>query len=215
MNPTVLILILALLAYLLGSVPFGLLISKAKGKDIRKLGSGNIGATNVLRCLGKPLGITCFVLDVLKGFLPAFFFPMFDQHLGADLGILFGAAAILGHNFPVFLKFKGGKGVATSAGVLFGVAPLAVVIGLVVWAAVFKLSGYVSLGSIIASLAVAITGWVRLEHYGPLVAIALTLLGALSIYRHRTNIQRLAAGTENRFDPKSKKETSTVDKPKD
>jgi len=129
---TLYILILTLLAYLIGSVPFGLLIAKTKGIDIREQGSGNIGATNVLRCLGKPLGITCFILDVLKGYLPAFVFPMVGK-IGADfpsIGILFGAAAILGHNFPIFLKFKGGKGIATSAGVLLGVAPLAVGLGI-------------------------------------------------------------------------------------
>ncbi|MGE4488640.1 MAG: glycerol-3-phosphate 1-O-acyltransferase PlsY [Kiritimatiellales bacterium] len=193
--------LLTLAAYLIGSVPFGLLISKTQGKDIRSLGSGNIGATNVLRCLGKPLGITCFVLDVLKGFLPALFFPMIGNS-GADTGILFGAAAILGHNFPVFLKFKGGKGVATSAGVLFGVAPLAVVIGLVVWVTVFKISGYVSLGSIVAAVVVVIAGWTL--GYGTVTAIALTLLGALSIYRHRSNIQRLIKGEENKFERKKK-----------
>ncbi|MFA7257381.1 MAG: glycerol-3-phosphate 1-O-acyltransferase PlsY [Kiritimatiellales bacterium] len=195
------VIFLTLVSYLIGSVPFGLLISKTQGKDIRKLGSGNIGATNVLRCLGKPLGITCFVLDVLKGFLPAFFFPMFGNG-GADIGILFGAASILGHNFPVFLKFKGGKGVATSAGVLLGVAPLAVVIGLLTWGIVFYATGYVSLGSIIAAVIVIITGWT--VGYGSAVATALTLLGALTIWRHRSNIQRLRNGTENKFQRKSK-----------
>ncbi len=197
--------ILVVLSYLIGSVPFGLLIAKTKGQDIRKLGSGNIGATNVLRCLGKPLGITCFVLDVLKGFLPAFVFPMLGK-TGADfpsIGILFGAAAILGHNFPIFLKFKGGKGVATSAGVLLGVAPLAVVIGLLTWVVVFKVSGYVSLGSIIAALVVVLAGWTI--GYGPVIATALTLLGALTIWRHRSNIQRLLNGTESRFQRKPKK----------
>jgi glycerol-3-phosphate acyltransferase PlsY len=195
------ILLLTTLAYLLGSVPFGLLISKAKGVDIRKQGSGNIGATNVLRCLGKPLGITCFVLDALKGYLPAALFPLIGK-VDPTFGILFGTAAILGHNFPVFLNFKGGKGVATSAGVLLGVAPLAVVIGLAAWVIVFKVSGYVSLGSIIATLVVIITGWTA--GYGPVIATALTLLGALSIYRHRSNIQRLLAGTENKFQKKQK-----------
>lgn len=193
--------VLTALAYLTGSIPFGLLISKAKGKDIRTMGSGNIGATNVLRCIGKPLGITCFVLDVLKGYLPAALFPLIGQTDPA-FGILFGAAAILGHNFPVFLKFKGGKGVATSAGMLLGVAPLAVVIGLLVWALVFKLSGYVSLGSIIAALVVVVVGWTA--GYGPVISVALTLLGALSIYRHRENIKRLADGTENKFQKKPK-----------
>ena len=195
----VIVILLAALAYIIGSIPFGLLISKAKGVDIRKQGSGNIGATNVLRCLGKPLGITCFVFDALKGFLPAALFPMIGK-LDPTFGILFGTAAILGHNFPVFLKFKGGKGVATSAGVLLGVAPLAVVIGLIAWVVVFYASGYVSLGSIIAALVVVITGWTA--GYGPVIATALTLLGALTVWRHRENIKRLLSGTEHKFQKK-------------
>ena len=205
--------ILTLSAYLIGSIPFGLLIAKTKGLDIRKQGSGNIGATNVLRCLGKPLGITCFVLDVLKGYLPAFVFPMVGK-IGADfpsIGILFGAAAILGHNFPIFLKFKGGKGIATSAGVLLGVAPLAVGLGILTWAIIFFISGYVSLGSIIAALVVAIIGWLR---YDITTALALTLLGALAIYRHRENIKRLINGTENKFSRKSKVRKSKGQKSK-
>ncbi|MEI8207203.1 MAG: glycerol-3-phosphate 1-O-acyltransferase PlsY [Kiritimatiellales bacterium] len=199
--------LLTALAYLIGSIPFGLLIAKTQGKDIRTMGSGNIGATNVLRCLGKPLGITCFVLDVLKGFLPAKFFPILGL-IDPNFGILFGSAAILGHNFPVFLKFKGGKGVATSAGVLLGVAPLAVAIGLLTWGIVFYTSGYVSLGSIIAALVVILTGWTT--GYGPAIATALTLLGALTIWRHRTNIQRLIAGTEHKFQKKTKSQKSKV-----
>lgn len=193
--------VLSAVAYLVGSIPFGLLIAKSKGKDIRKLGSGNIGATNVLRCLGKPAGITCFALDVLKGWIPAALFPNIGN-VDPSFGILFGAAAILGHNFPIFLKFKGGKGVATSAGVLIGVAPLAVVLGLLTWVIVFKTSGYVSLGSIIAAAIVILTGWTA--GYSPVTATALTLLGGLTIYRHRSNIQRLRAGTENKFTKKSK-----------
>ncbi len=197
------LLALTLISYLIGSIPFGLLIAKTKGLDIREQGSGNIGATNVLRCLGKPLGIACFILDVLKGYLPAAFFPILGN-CGSDFGILFGVAAILGHNFPVFLHFKGGKGVATSAGVLIGIAPLAVGLGILSWALVFFISGYVSLGSIIAALVVAIVGWVRLNTYGIVTALALTLLGALAVYRHRENIKRLLAGTENKFQRKSK-----------
>ena len=197
----VIAILLTVLAYLIGSIPFGLLIAKTQGKDIRTMGSGNIGATNVLRCLGKPLGITCFVLDVLKGYFPAAFFPVLGT-IDPTFGILFGTAAILGHNFPVFLKFKGGKGVATSAGVLLGVAPLAVAVGLLTWVIVFYTSGYVSLGSIVAALTVVITGWTT--GCGPVIATALTLLGGLTIYRHRTNIQRLIAGTENKFQRKKK-----------
>ncbi len=198
--------LLTLLSYLIGSIPFGLLIAKTRGKDIRTLGSGNIGATNVLRCLGKPLGITCFVLDVLKGFMPALLFPGLGN-CGAEFGILFGAAAILGHNFPVFLKFKGGKGIATSAGVLLGVAPLAVGIGLLVWALVFFISGYVSLGSIIAAIAVIATGWIRAGQTGVVTAVALTLLGTLAIWRHRANIKRLLDGTENKFEKKKSRKS--------
>ncbi len=200
--PSVTISLLALLAYLIGSVPFGLLIAKAKGKDIRTIGSGNIGATNVLRCLGKPLGITCFVLDVLKGYLPAALFPILGE-TNPEFALLFGALSILGHNFPVFLKFKGGKGVATSAGVLLGVAPLAVGLGILCWAIVFFISGYVSLGSILAALVVILTGWTA--GYGRVTELALTLLGVLAIYRHRSNIKRLLNGTENKFDRKAKK----------
>ncbi len=204
---TLTLLICTLFAYLIGSIPFGLLLAKTRGKDIRTLGSGNIGATNVLRCLGKPLGITCFVLDVLKGYIPACLFPLLLNSLkpdavGPSIGILFGAFAILGHNFPVFLKFKGGKGVATSAGVLLGVAPLAVGLGILTWAIVFFISGYVSLGSIIASIVVILTSWAG--NYGLVTAIALTLLSTLTIYRHRSNIQRLLAGTENKFQKKAK-----------
>lgn len=190
------IILLAVLSYLIGSIPFGLLIAKTQGQDIRTVGSGNIGATNVLRSLGKPLGIACFVLDALKGFVPASLFPMFGN-VDPTFEILFGAAAILGHNFPVFLKFKGGKGVATGAGVLLSVSPLAVVIGGGTWVVVFYISGYVSLGSIIAALVVILVGWTA--GYDPVTATALTLLGALTIYRHRTNIQRLKNGTESKF----------------
>jgi glycerol-3-phosphate acyltransferase PlsY len=207
-------LLLTLAAYLIGSIPFGLLIAKTKGVDIRKQGSGNIGATNVLRCLGKPLGITCFVLDVLKGYLPAALFPLVVQG-SSSLGILFGGAAILGHNFPIYLKFKGGKGVATSAGVLLGVAPLAVLLGILTWAAVFFASGYVSLGSIIASVVVAVVGWIRIGTYGLTVAIALTLLGALAIWRHRANIKRLIEGTENKFERKRKESKVESEKSED
>jgi len=202
---TTMMLLFSALSYLIGSIPFGLLIAKTKGVDIRTQGSGNIGATNVLRCLGKPPGITCFVLDLLKGFLPAFVFPGIGN-CAAEFGILFGVLAILGHNFPIFLKFKGGKGIATSAGVLIGVAPLAVLFGILTWVIVFFISGYVSLGSIIAAVTVAITGWIRIGYYGLLTGLALTLLGALAIYRHKSNIQRLIAGTENKFSRKSKVE---------
>ena len=194
-------------AYLLGAVPFGLLVGKLKGIDIRAHGSGNIGATNVLRVLGKPLGITTFVLDALKGFLPAFFFHgWFGATMDREiLSVLCGAAAILGHNFPVFLGFKGGKGIATSAGVLIGIAPLAALTGVITWAVVFFASRYVSLASIVAAVAVIAAGWVFYADAHIIRPVVLTILGLLAIVRHKANIKRLLDGTENRFVKKSKK----------
>lgn len=192
-------------AYLVGAVPFGLLIGKLKGIDIRQHGSGNIGATNVLRVLGKPLGITTFILDALKGFLPSFFFPGLLAGVAGDpvLSVLCGAAAIIGHNFPVFLKFKGGKGVATSAGVLIGIAPQAALVAVLVWAAVFFTSRYVSLASIVAAGAVIAAGWWFYRDGHLILPVVLTVLGLLAILRHKANIARLLNGTENRFGRKT------------
>ncbi len=188
-------------AYLLGSVPFGLLISRARGVDIRKVGSGNIGATNVFRMVGKPWGLLCFLLDFLKGLSAALLLPRLlgvelDVHVNAPL--LAGALAIVGHNWPVWLGFKGGKGIATSAGVLAAVAPYALLCGLGVWVLTMALSRYVSLSSILAALAVAVAGW---GFYGDNLWVAgvLTALGAVAVIRHRSNIQRLMKGEEHRF----------------
>jgi glycerol-3-phosphate acyltransferase PlsY len=191
--------ILAVAAYLFGAVPFGLLVAKAKGIDIRQQGSGNIGATNVFRCVGKGWGIFTFMLDALKGFIPAFVFPLIGS-LSGEWGVLFGMAAILGHSFPVYLEFKGGKGVATSAGMLVGIAPLAVGIGFICWVICMVASRYVSLSSILAAGAVAITVWI--QDKGLIVNIALTVLAALVVWLHRANIQRLLNGTESRFGKK-------------
>jgi glycerol-3-phosphate acyltransferase PlsY len=191
--------ILTALAYLFGAVPFGLLVAKSRGVDIRTQGSGNIGATNVFRCIGKGWGIFTFVLDALKGFIPAFFFPVIGN-ANSEFGVLFGLAAIIGHSFPVYLKFKGGKGVATSAGMLLGVAPLAVGIGFACWVLCLLISRYVSLSSIVAAIAVAISVWT--QDKGLVVNIALTLLAVLVIWLHRSNIRKLLNGTENRFGKK-------------
>lgn len=197
--------LLILASYLLGAIPFGLLIARSRGIDIRAVGSKNIGATNVLRSVGKPWGIATFILDALKGFVPAFVFPDLGNGWGADFQTMElarlagGAAAIIGHNFPIYLGFKGGKGVATSAGALLGIAPLAVGVGLGVWALVFFASRYVSLASIAAAVAVPVAGWVWYRGAGIVVPCALTLLAILIILRHRANIRRLLDGTENRF----------------
>ncbi len=191
--------ILSIAAYLLGAVPFGLLVAKSRGINIREHGSGNIGATNVFRVVGKGWGVITFVLDALKGFIPAFVFPLLGR-LDGDFGVLFGLLAIVGHSFPVYCGFKGGKGVATSAGMLLGVAPAAVGIGFLCWIICLVASRIVSLASILAALAVGISVWFMGESL--VVRIALTLLAVLVIWLHRANIQRLLNGTENRFGKK-------------
>lgn len=201
---------LAAASYLIGAVPFGLLVARIKGVDITKVGSGNIGATNVFRSVSKPLGILTFVCDAAKGWLPAWVFPFCMPASGHEpanplLGIVFAALAIAGHTWPVYLKFKGGKGVATSAGALIGIAPAAVGFGLLVWVAVFAVSRYVSLASMAVSVAVpAAAWWWHKPGTSFVLPVALTLLGAMIIWRHRGNIQRLRAGTEHRFGKKSK-----------
>ncbi|VGO16556.1 Glycerol-3-phosphate acyltransferase [Pontiella desulfatans] len=198
--------VLAVVAYLFGAIPFGLLVAKSRGVDIRSKGSGNIGATNVFRVVGKGWGTCTFVLDALKGFLPAYAFPKAGACLvegfSAEWGVLFGLLAIVGHTFPIYLKFKGGKGVATSAGMLLGVAPVAVGVGFVCWLVTVLVSRYVSLGSIIASFAVGITVWVDPREDSIIVQSALSLMSVLVIWLHRANIKRLLNGTENRFGKK-------------
>jgi len=196
--------LLILSSYLLGAVPFGLIIARTRGVDLRAVGSGNIGATNVFRAVGKGFGFLTFALDALKGFLPACFFPQIvESGISPGFeGLLFGFAAIIGHNWPVFLRFKGGKGVATSAGVLFAVAPTAAFVGLLAFALSLKLSRIVSLSSMVAAVIIAVLGWALYLDQGRTIPTALTVLAAIVIIRHRSNIQRLLAGTENRIGKK-------------
>jgi glycerol-3-phosphate acyltransferase PlsY len=194
-------------AYLFGAIPFGLLVARWKGVDIRKAGSGNVGATNVFRSVSKPLGITTFLLDAFKGFAPAFFFPgLLARATGGTnsemLAVVYGVAAVAGHNWPIYLRFKGGKGIATSTGALLGFAPPAALIGLGTWLAVFLVSRYVSLASIAACVVVPAAGWVLWARHSmdtPAIPITLTVLGGVGIWRHKSNIQRLLDGTEHRF----------------
>ena len=198
--------LLVLASYLIGSIPFGLLAGKLRGIDIREHGSGNIGATNVLRTLGKPIGITVFVLDVLKGFGPvmgAYFLLPHPAGEAEQTVMMFCAiAAICGHNFPVWLKFKGGKGIATSAGALLALLPIPLACALAVWIIVFLVSKYVSLASIAAAAAIPLV--VGIWFYHPALLAFSLALAALAIWRHRANIQRLLAGSENRFERKPK-----------
>ena len=200
------------IGYLLGSIPFGLFVGYARGVDIRKHGSGNIGATNISRTLGRNWGILVFSLDALKGllavllaksFVPTGWGGVAGPFSPTDLGIIAAVACILGHNFPVWLGFKGGKGIATSAGVLFGLMPIAGLVSFLVWMTLFYATRYVSVASIVAAVSIPITVWITERSFGALFWFAL-LVAVLAIVRHRANIQRLLAGTENRFEKKKK-----------
>jgi acyl phosphate:glycerol-3-phosphate acyltransferase len=205
----------AIIAYLLGSIPTGFLVAKAKGVDIRTVGSGNIGATNVFRTVGKPAGIFVLVFDGLKGYTACAWLPDLVRHITANysasgatgsfhdmLRITGGLCAILGHNYTCWLKFKGGKGIATSAGVLAALVPWAFIIIFVIWIVVFAVSRYVSLASIAAAVALPFAAYFTRNSVA-IVAIT-AAMAALAVYKHRTNIQRLLAGTESRFVRKPK-----------
>ena len=217
-------------SYLLGSIPSGLLISLSRGIDIRKHGSGNIGATNVWRTMGKTWGLLAFFCDALKGWLAVYVgfwiaarapvtahlphFVTITKWLPKDYaGIAAALGCILGHNFPVWLRFKGGKGVATSLGVIFGMMPLAALTILAIWGIVFKVSRYVSLASMTAAVSlpvvvIVLMSWWPRHAWGAVYgwgnfyfAVAATFL---VIKRHTANIERLVNGTEHRFGaPKS------------
>jgi glycerol-3-phosphate acyltransferase PlsY len=182
-------------AYLLGSIPVGLLLAKAAGVNIRETGSGNIGATNVYRTLGRTVGIMTLVGDCLKGLLPALLaqkLALPDHWLAAIC-----LAAFLGHVYTIFLGFKGGKGVATALGVFLAVAPLAVLFALIAFIVVIRLWRYVSLASITAAALMPLL--VALLDRRPVI-IAMTLaIALLVIYKHKDNIQRLREGTESKF----------------
>ena len=206
-------------AYLLGSIPFGLIIAKAHGKDLRSIGSGNIGATNVSRALGRRWAYLCFGLDVLKGLVPMLAVMPFITSLSTTseaekvillwLWLAVGCAAILGHIFPIYLKFKGGKGVATSLGVALGLWPYYTICAsgaLTIWAVVVFVWRYVSLASITASiafpvlliLAIILTPAWDFVSLWPLL-IAAAAIPLMVIIRHRENIKRLIAGTESKI----------------
>jgi glycerol-3-phosphate acyltransferase PlsY len=182
--------------YLLGSMPFGYwVVLLVKGEDIRKSGSGNIGASNVWRTYGRSLGIPIVVLDVAKGFVPALVGTLL---VGELTGVLAGGAAMLGHWRPLFLRFqKGGKTVATAGGTFFGAATLLGLIGLALWIAVFLLFRYASLASIVTALSLPLLA-VALGEPWPIVAFA-AIAAAVVVVLHRANIGRLRAGTESRF----------------
>lgn len=195
-------------AYLLGSLPTGFLVARAKGIDIRTAGSGNIGATNAMRVLGKPAGIFVLLMDVLKGFAAVWLcakilagINVTESVSQADC-IIAGIGAVLGHNYTPWLKFKGGKGIATTAGVYLALAPGPLGIAFIVFITAVLLTRYVSVGSIAAAIALAASAWI-LAPRNIFLGLVTTALGALAVYKHKGNIQRLIAGTENRLGKKS------------
>ena len=232
-------------AFLVGSIPFGLLIARAKGIDIRAQGSGNIGATNVLRVVGRKYGILCLVLDLLKGFLPVVIainlvhvegrpptvplpalvpwgatVPPDHPQAAQWTHIATALAAILGHNYSPWLGFRGGKGIATSAGALLALMPAAVAVLIGVWLALFLNTRYVSVASIGAALALPLlthlgARWHRLDAADPAspslwqagawnrpLLFSTLVIAALAVWKHRANLRRLLAGSENRFQRK-------------
>ena len=191
----------AVASYFLGSIPTGFLWAKARGIDIRTVGSGNIGATNVMRALGKGPGITVLLIDAAKGFLPVWLAPrIFPDVNQSALEIACCVFVIAGHNWTCWLKFKGGKGVATSAGALLAFLPWPLLCALGVWIIVFGIWRYVSLASIFAAVAMPMATWF-LEKDATLL-IFTAVIGIVAIYKHKANIQRLLAGTENRVGAK-------------
>ena len=236
--------LLPIFAFLLGSIPFGLFIARAHGVNIREQGSGNIGATNVLRTIGKKAGYSCLFLDLLKGFIPVLIATNLFRWEGARdpqmhlafldgaraflsqfhaqlLHVICGLLAVLGHNYSPWIGFKGGKGIATSGGVLLALAPAAVILLLLLWIVLFFATRYVSVASIGSALALPlITHWgARFHHVDgdksqptlweagqwnkPLFFLTL-ILALLAVWKHRANIVKLINGTENRFERKKK-----------
>ncbi len=210
-------------SYLVGSLPFGFWIARMRGIDIREHGSGNIGATNIFRILGAPTGIMVFLLDILKGYAPvaigkvmvelkvkfaqpAFIEPAGNHELISTACVLFALAAVIGHNYTFWLGFKGGKGIATSAGVMLAFMPWVFTGSLIIWVLVFSLSRYVALASMAAALAIPLQIFILAMIDGVPVSIPKLCFGIfaaiMAIWRHRSNIRRLMAGRELRFERK-------------
>lgn len=196
----------AVISYLIGSVNFSILISKAiSGKDIRESGSGNAGATNMLRTHGKKMGVLTLLLDVLKGIIAIIIAMIVDKNIGANTGILSyiaGVCVILGHNFPIYFGFKGGKGVATSLGVVLMLDWKVGLIVAVCAIAIMAITRYVSLGSILggaAYIVVEIVKAIVTKNYNVIQLVCVVIIGGLLIARHHANIKRLLSGTENKL----------------
>jgi len=183
-------------AYVLGSIPTGFLLGLLSGVDVRQAGSGNVGATNVARVVGRRQGLLTLLADVAKGFIPSYL----SVHLNFDLAVTSGVAfaAFLGHLYPVFLKFQGGKGVATALGIFLSLAPMATFVVVFVFSFVAMVGRTVSLASLVAAGFAPIAFW--FFSYPPLLIWLSLLIGLLIVFRHRGNILRLISGVEPKFD---------------
>jgi len=191
--------LLVLLSYLLGAIPTSFWMGRAAyGIDLREHGSGNLGATNVYRVLGWKAALPVMLADVAKGFVPVWFFPRLEDAVWI-WALAYGTAAVLGHIYSLFVRFKGGKGVATSAGVLLGLAPLAMLVGFAVWALTVLVTRIVSLGSVLAALAVPLAVWLIPNEGGRTLLWFTIALAAFVVWAHRSNLRRLARGEEHRF----------------
>lgn len=205
--------VLIIISYFIGSISFAMLIARMHGIDLRAIGSGNLGATNLARACGKKWAYICFALDVLKGFVPVIaakllIIPASPSAALLTVWLATGIAAILGHIFPFYLKFKGGKGVATSFGVVLGIWPYYTIPGLIVfvlWAVIVLIWKYISLASVIAAaifpiVMIILTGILKNWYFSTLwpLILAAAILCSLVIFLHRTNIKRLLDGNENK-----------------
>jgi len=198
-----------LLAYLMGSIPFGLVVGKVfYHVDVREHGSGNVGTTNVFRVLGKKAGVVVLVCDMLKGFIPAFIASSFLRETNPWLVIVIAAAPVVGHMYSVFLRGSGGKGVATGAGVVLALVPLAFGVIAVVWVLLILITRYVSLASLVATLLVPVFVFALGDPLPYLIAALLVTVGIF--WAHRGNIRRLLTGTENRVKLQWKHDHSAV-----
>ncbi len=197
-----------LIAYLAGSIPSAYIAGRARGVDLRQHGSGNLGATNVVRVLGPRIGAAVFVADLLKGFLPVYYLPIFAETLQPQLwALIYGVAAILGHVKPIFLLGRGGgKGVATASGVFTALAPVPMLISMATWIVVFAISRYVSLASLCGAVVLPVAMYVLRPDASSPVFIASIVIAAFVFWTHRANIGRLRRGEEHRF---VKKESPT------
>jgi len=202
-----------LISYLIGAIPWGYLIGKRNGVDIRTLGSKNVGATNVTRVIGKWSGRLCFLLDFLKGFIPVLLVTvLFDKDILSLGQIVAALSAVIGHMFPVYLWFRGGKGISTTGGAILALAPYSFAVAGIVWVMVYLLSRYVSLASIAAATIMPVCATLiiilkpDLYPHSWLGIGFLYFLSVIAILKHSSNIKRLLNGTENRFEKKEEKE---------